>query len=553
MQSSSNAKTPKKIAKPFLFLWFLAALGLASTCFAVWGVWRVTDQTVNFQSRDDRALILAVSLKEQIASFSKLTYDFLLQQDFNRMLMKEKQSDKIRDEVTTTVASLVALSVPETSAGIENIRYNVLQFMVLTDKALETAAEEGAGGKARGILQDEVEPELRKAQGAINDLIAARSKINEEHFKAVRQQSLEMMLLLVGIAALALALALYVRVHILHLVKEKTRQSEASGDRMAALALPVLLQTQDGLVIVPTNEPATQSNPPPIQLPVLQPSAPSLPVPALTAKGKGRVMAETEIMAWKHALEKVRHDSGDMKKLLQSVHDFIEAKMHAKAEAGQVYNIPQIEQDMNQLMMQGEKISKAVSRVGHVHDQSKQFMESLNELMRSLQGLATEGNMVALNVTIEMAKLQAKIHEPSAQQAAHEEKNMRISEQIRLLATSAAGITGKMAMLLSQFRYSQEDFGKQVVELTQLKDFGATALSHIKETLQQQEQRANSLFAAQEGLTGHMPLLNQKMAELEEQLQQLEALGEGGLEEDLEPRLELQGKRSFKVITGGAA
>ncbi|MBY0427644.1 MAG: MCP four helix bundle domain-containing protein, partial [Alphaproteobacteria bacterium] len=177
------AKVSRKPITPVMMLWFLAFLGVASTIFSVWGLWRITDLSVQFQNKDDRSLVLAVNLKEEIGSFSMLTYDFLLQQDFNRMMLKERQSNKTREDITQNLGNLTMLSTTGTAGTtIEAIRYNVMQFLVLTDKALETAVEDGNSTKARTILQDEVAPALRTAQESLNNLINSRQKFGDEHF-----------------------------------------------------------------------------------------------------------------------------------------------------------------------------------------------------------------------------------------------------------------------------------------------------------------------------------------------------------------------------------
>lgn len=491
--------------KPVMMLWLLAVLGLASTAFSVWGVWRVTDLSTSYQARDDRALVIAVDLKEQMASFSKLTYDFLLQNDFNRMMLKEKQSDSIRAAITQNVSQLVSLASQENSSTIESIRYNILQFLVLTDKALETAVEEGTAVKARGILQDEVEPALKSAQDAISTLIGSRQKFGSQHAQFIREQSLVVMFLLIGLAALALAVVLSVRMHLL----------QGGAKTQQALKLPDV-------------KPAAKAADPVAETPKAE-------APKVDEK-KALEAPSLVTLAQLSRIDKLHRDMDDLKLILQGMERGVQAQDKPALRSP--------EADLNVLATQGDKIAMAIGRAANTKEQSKHFVDTLSELMSGMQTLATEGNMIALNVTIELAKLQAQAGGGKAQ----DDKSIRISDQIRGLATAAAGITGKLAMILSQYRYAHEDFQRQVVELQTLKNEGSSALDHVKQALTSAQQASQHLWDEKASFSGHVPLLAQKLVEMETQLQQIKEIAQ----EEIETRTSAA-PRAFKVIPGGAA
>lgn len=500
-EPTQPVKVSHKPITPVMMLWFLAFLALASTVFSVWGLWRITDLSVQFQNKDDRSLVLAVNLKEEVGSFSMLTYDFLLQQDFNRMMLKERQSNKTREDITQNLGSLAMLSTSG-SAGttIEAIRYNVMQFLVLTDKALETAVEDGNSIKARAILQDEVAPALHTAQESLNNLINSRQKFGDEHFQFVRQQSVMIILLLVGLTALGMSIIVTLRSTILHKFVEKIKTLEI--EKAQAVLAP--------------------------------PSADQI------AETRKRILEARSLstLALINRLNRLHQDSEDLKKDMEVL------QRHVDASVPQPVRVDISQKELLALQNQGDKIAMSLGRISHVNDQTKQFVDSIGELMVGMQNLATDGNVVALNVTIELAKLQAHL---GAQVT--EDKNAKISEQIRGLATAAAGITGKMAMVLSQFRYAQQDFEKQSVELQQIKMSGSNALDSIRNNLQVQQQQNGQMYDERGALLKQLPELVSKIAMLEEQITQIQAM----TEEEIDDLGDHPMGKQFKVISGGAA
>ncbi len=500
--AGQTVKPKHKPITPVMMLWFLGFLGIASTVFSVWGLWRITDLSVQFQNKDDRALVLAVNLKEEIASFSMLTYDFLLQQDFNRMLLKERQSNKTREDITQNLGNLAMLSTSGTAGtAIEAIRYNIMQFLVLTDKALETAVEEGNANKARNILQDEVDPALRTAQASLNNLINSRQKFGDEHFQFVRQQSVMIILLLVGLTALGMAIILTLRSTILHKFVEKIKVLETEKAQAVAAKTP---------------------------------SADEI------AETRKRILEARSLatLALINRLNRLHQESEELKKDMEVLHRHVDNTMP------QPVRMDISQKELEALATQGERIAMSLGRISHVNDQTKQFVDSIGELMQGMQGLATDGNVVALNVTIELAKLQAH-----SGMIVSDDKNAKISEQIRSLATTAAGITGKMAMVLSQFRYAQQDFEKQSVELQQIKMGSMNALETIKNSLHIQQQQNVQLFDDRSALLNQLPELVEKVAALEEQITQIQAM----TEEEIDDLADLPMGKQFKLISGGAA
>ncbi|MDX1923285.1 MAG: MCP four helix bundle domain-containing protein [Alphaproteobacteria bacterium] len=502
VQTAEAVKPKHKPITPVAMLWFLALLGVASTIFSVWGLWRITDLSVQFQSKDDRSLVLAVNLKEEIASFSMLTYDFLLQQDFNRMMLKERQSNKTREDITQNLGNLAMLSTSGTAGTvIEAIRYNITSFLAATDKALETAVEDGNATKARGILQDEVEPALKTAQNSLNDLINSRQHFGDEHFQFVRQQSIMIILLLVGLTTLGMAIIVTLRSTILHKYVQKIRKLEIETEQAASTR------------------------------------APSADEVAETRK---RILEARSLstLALINRLNRLHKDSEELKKDIQVL------QRHADSDIKQPPRVEINRSEVEILQHQGEKIAMSLGRIGHINDQTKHFVDSIGELMHGMQGLATDGNVVALNVTIELAKLQAHLGAPIP-----EEKNAKISEQIRALATTAASITGKMAMVLSQFRYAQQDFEKQSAELAQIKSGSSAALDTIKNNLHIQQQQNSQLFDERTALLSELPKLVAKVAALEEQITQIQAM----TEEEIDELGDMPTGRQFKIISGGAS
>ncbi len=498
-EGATPAKPYRKPITPVMMLWILACLGVASTIFSVWGLWRITDLSVQFQTKDDRSLVLAVNLKEEIASFSMLTYDFLMQQDFNRMMLKERQSNKTREEITQSLGNLAMLSTSgSVGTTIEAIRYNVMQFLVLTDKALETAVEDGNSTKARSILQDEVDPALRIAQDSLNNLINSRQKFGDEHFQFVRQQSVMIILLLVGLTALGMSIIVTLRSTILHKFVEKIKTLEIEKAQFIKNPADQIAETRKRIL-----------------------EARSLSTLALINR-----------------LNRLHQDSEDLKKDMEVL------QRHVDASVLQPARVDISHKELESLQSQGDKIAMSLGRIQHVNDQTKQFVDSIGELMLGMQGLATDGNVVALNVTIELAKLQAHL---GAQ--VPEEKNTRISEQIRNLATTAAGITGKMAMVLSQFKYAQQDFEKQSAELLQIKTGGGTALDTIRNNLHVQQQQNAQMFDERAALLKQLPELVAKIVALEEQITQIQAM----TEEEIDDLGDLPVGKQFKIISGGAA
>lgn len=503
-ETKHDAAKQPSFMKPIIMLWFLAILGLTSTGFAMWGVWRVVSLSEQFQSKDDHSLVLAVNLKEQIAAFSKLTYDFLLQQDFNRMLMKEKQSNSIRDNITQSLGNL-ALQSPTGTAGsvIETIRFNVMQFLVLTDKALETSVEEGSAQRARTILQEEVEPALKIAQDSLSTLISSRQKYSGEHFQFLRQQSVMVMFLLIGFAALGMALLLSARMQFLQSLKPLAQAPQQTPTETAAT--PEEVKSEEEKV-----------------------------------KERRKVLEARSLntLALINRLNRLHKESEDARKIMASL------LRHTEENAHMQRHLANTEKDIKSLQMQGDKINTALNRIDHVQSQSKQFLDSMNDLMGNIQALATEGNVVALNVTIEMAKLHAQ-----GGNATNSEKNTKVSDQIRALATTAAGITGRMAMILSQFRYTQEDFTRNINELMNVRSEGQEALEHIRKALHVQEETNAALVDEKAEISHSLPLLNQRLDALEEQVKQIQELAN----DEVDDITDTTTGRNFKIITGGAA
>jgi hypothetical protein len=500
--SKVNTQTARGKNTPVKMLWLLAFVALVTAVFSAWGLWRITDLAMQFQNKDDRAMVVAVNLKEQIGSFSKLTYDFLLQQEFNRMLMKEKQSNQTRVDITQSLTNLDQLTTTASAVTvIESIRYNVAQFLTLTDKALETAVEDGSATKARVVLQDEVEPALRVAQESLNMLVNSRQKFNDEHFQYVRQQAIMGVLLLVGLTTLGMAIFLSLR---------------------SALVKPVASKQ-----FVPTSTALTV------------PSVDVVQVDEYSDVRKKNMEARSlTTLALINRLNRLHKESEDLKKEVQTLQRHTSAAITPhRSDIG--------EKQFQDLQFQGEKIAMAVGRIQNVNDQTRHFVDAIGDLMHGMQGLATDGNVVALNVTIELAKLQAQMGGIGFP----DEKNKKISDQIRVLATTAAGITGKMAMILSQFRYAQDDFARQTDELVEIKNVGADALEHIKSALHVQQQQSTQLLDERGSLTSHLPQLAQKIAMLEEQITQIQAMAE----EEIDELADMPSGRQFKIISGGAA
>ncbi|NDE89990.1 MAG: hypothetical protein EB059_02465 [Alphaproteobacteria bacterium] len=499
-ETLKEAKGRRAAITPVTMLWFLVILGVASTGFSIWGLWRITDLSVQFQNKDERSLVLAVNLKEEIASFSRLTYDFLLQQDFNRMLLKERQSNKTRDDITQNLGNLALLSTSG-SAGtvIEAIRFNVMQFLALSDKALEMAVEDGNALKARGVLQDEVDPALRTAENALNSLINSRQKFGDEHYKFVRQQSLMIVLLLVGLSAMAMAIILSLRSSVLHGVMNRAKAPEKFEEAI-------------------------------IKQPVIEDSE----------QARKRILEARSLstLALINRLNRLHQDSEDLKKDVQAL------QRHADSAIAHPARVDVAQKEVEALQTQGEKIAMSVGRIQHVNDQTKQFVDAIGELMHSMQGLATDGNVVALNVTIELAKLQAHLGVQVP-----DDKNAKISDQIRGLATAAAGITGKMAMVLSQFRYAQQDFEKQAGELALIQNGSASALQNIKSSLHSQQQQNAHLFDERTAMLAPLPGLMEKVAYLEEQITQIQAM----TDDEIDEIVDTSTGKQFKIISGGAA
>jgi cell division protein ZapA (FtsZ GTPase activity inhibitor) len=493
------------MARPAMVLWLLACLATASGLFAAWGLLHVTSLSAKSETRDDRATTVAINLKEELASYSKLTYDFLLQQDFSKMMTKEKESNAARTAIDQNLNELAGID-PNSSAhsAIEAIRTNVAQFLTLTDKALETAAEDGSATKARNFLQDQVEPAYKNAEEAVNQLLSSRDQFDVTRFKRMREQALMVIAALVGMTALGVVLLLSLRSHILHGViirgEEAAIVPEDKKDPVNALSAMQSLMEE------------------PLEV-------------------EARSLAT---LAFANRLSRVRKECDDLRKLVQGLAGFVPTQ-NAPVELPP--NVRSNTQDMETLTRQGDKISHAVGRIQHIHDQSKQFIDKLNEMMNSVQKLATDGNVVALNVTIELAKLQAQAG------GVHEEKNKFVSEQIRGLATSAASITGKLAMVLSQFRYTQEDFARHTGELMELRSAGTDALGRVREALETTGQSATRLTERRDELTEYLPNLEQKMGELENQISQLQSIYTA----DIETLGDGISQRSFKVISGGIA
>lgn len=477
--------------KPVVKVWVLAGLGLASTLFAGWGLLRITSLSAEFESHDDKLLVAAITLKEEVAAYSKLTYDFLLQQDFSHMMQKEKQSNATRAGIEQGLAELNQIDEGDKARPLaDSIRANVTQFLSLTDKALESATEDGSVQKARSALQDSVEPTFKTAEDSLNEIIYSRQKFDQSRYHHLRAQALMVIAFLIGLTTLGIALLIGIRNHVLL-----------------------------GHAHIPASAPQTE--------------------PASLDEDARDVEARSlAALAFANRLSRVRKESDDLKKLLSGLQSFIAGEESKAAEI-------QPGADADVLARQEEKITHAVGRIQHVHDQSKQFIDKLNDIMSGMQKLATDGNVVSLNVTIELAKLQSQ-----QTGKVEEEKNAKISEQIRALATSAASITGKLAMVVSQFRYAQEDFSHQTTALTTLSREGGEALGRLRQTVQSNGQMATKLSGQRHELAGYLPKLEKKMAELEQQISQLQAIYAEEVEtaggEGLTPR-------SFKVISGRAA
>jgi carbon monoxide dehydrogenase subunit G len=487
--------------KPALMIWGLIAVGLLSCALSVSGIWRITELSTSFQQKDDEALLLAADLKEQTASFAKLTYDFLLQQDFNRQLMREKQSNGIRKNITSDLSQIAVLNTSASGGTMtESVRYNVLQFLLLTDKALETAVEEGSAVHARIILQDEAEPALKVAQEALNALIKSREKFGDEHAQFIRQQAVMVALLLFGLAMLGTALALMARVHVL-------KMQPATG---RAVAFP--FKPREAEVRVKEEDERR------------------------TREGRAIEARSLITLAVINRLNRLDKENESLKKMI--------SLMQRLGDKEVPQELPSNDASLHFLQKQGEKISQSVGRIEAISEHLKQFMESMNKLMSGIQSMATDGNVVALNVTIELAKLQAATHG-----APENEKNAKISEQIRTLATTAAGITGKMAMILSQFRYAQEDFARHVQDLINLKNQGGEALEDMRQSLTQKTQSARSLYEERREWLAQIPMLEEKLENIRKQTTHIQALML-----DNAPAMEGETmERSFKVISGGAA
>jgi hypothetical protein len=482
--------------KPISRVWLLAGLILVSMLLAGWGLLHITRYSAESENRDSKILSVALKLKEQVTDYSKLTYDFLLQQDFSRMMLKEKQSDAARESIEQGLAALASMDKSaDAHPKIENIRTNVLQFLVLTDKALETATEDGSAQKARGVLQNQVEPAFRNANESLAQLIYSGQEFDKNRYSRMRQQALMFIALLVGFTTLAATLIIKLRQHILH--------------GSAAMVLAETYVPQEG------ENPATFSD---------------------DANVEARSLAA---LAFANRLSRVRKDSDDLKKLLSGLQAFI------SSGGAEEPSRPATPQDLDVLLRQGDKINHSVSRIQHIHDQARQFIERLNDVMNGMQKLATDGNVVALNVTIELAKLQS-----GHSAGVDEDKNAKVSEHIRALATSAASLTGKLAMVVSQFRYTQEDFTRHMGDLSSLQNIGADSLDRVRSTLQTTGQNATKLATQREELAAYLPALQHKMSELENQIAQLQAIYAAEIEaaggEGIAPR-------SFKVISGGAA
>ncbi len=483
------------LARPTSMVWLLASLTLAVGVCAGWGLLHVTNLSAKFESRDGRASEIALDLREQISAYSKMTYDFLLQQDYSRMMVKEKQANSIRAGIEQNLSDLAAINDNSPAhAAIESIRTNVTQFLVLTDKALETAAEDGSAAKARVYLQDQVEPAYKNAEEAVKQLLSSRDQFDVTRFHHMRGQAFMVIAALIGLMALGVIVLLTLRSHILN--GHGTRVADEPADLPDDATHTMLEESMDV---------------------------------------EARSLAT---LAFASRLNRVRRESDDLRKLLQGLKAFIPATEEAATAPAK----PPV-QDVEALSRQGEKIAHAVGRIQHIHDQSKQFIDKLSDMMNSVQKLATDGNVVALNVTIEMAKLQ------SQGGAVQEEKNKAVSEQIRALATSAAAITGKLAMVLSQFRYTQEDFTRHTGELMDVRNTGTEALERVRAALQSNGQSATRLSGQREELASYLPQLEKKMADLEIQISQLQQI----YSSDIETATEGVTQRSFKVISGGAS
>jgi hypothetical protein len=481
--------------KPISRVWLLAGLILVSMLLAGWGLLHITRYSAESENRDSKILSVALTLKEQVTDYSKLTYDFLLQQDFSKMMLKEKQSDAARESIEQGLAALGAMDKsPDAHRKIESIRTNAMQFLVLTDKALETATEDGSAQKARGILQNQVEPAFQSANTSLAELINSSHDFDKNRYSRMRQQALMFIALLVGFTTLAATLIIKLRQHILY--------------GSAAMALAETYVPQEG------ENAATFSD---------------------DANVEARSLAA---LAFANRLSRVRKDSDDLKKLLSGLQAFIGGAEEEPTK-------PASPQDLDVLLRQGDKISHSVSRIQHIHDQARQFIDRLNDVMNGMQKLATDGNVVALNVTIELAKLQS-----GHSAGVDEDKNAKVSEHIRALATSAAGLTGKLAMVVSQFRYTQEDFTRHMGDLSSLQHIGADSLERVRTTLQTTGQNAATLSTQREEFAAYLPAIQHKMSELENQIAQLQAIYAAEIEaaggEGIAPR-------SFKVISGGAA
>jgi len=495
------------MSKPLSALVFLAILGVATSLFSGWGVWRMAELSAEFKNHEDRMLDASVTLKEKVASFSKLTYDFLLQQDFDRQLMKEKQSNATRDVITQSLAALALTSDKASTEMVEAVRYNVTQFLSLTDKALEKAVEDGNATQARIILQDEAEPALKKAQDSLSDLIAARQKVATGHTEYLHERALMFIALLIGLSAMALTLIMMLQGHL------KARPHKASSSALVPAnmsAMPASDMTSARTVMEREREEQSREL-------------------------KAKSLAALAIIS---RFSRIHRESNDLRKMVGGMQRYL-----GEHEGEAALDMP--DADIKGLAEQAERIALTVGRIQNVNNQSQQFVDKLNDLMGNLQTLATEGNMVALNVTIEMAKLQAQIGSdvPS-------EKTAKLSDQIRAMATTAANITGKMAMALSQHKYAQEDFAKQVAELMQIKNDGVASVDRIRAAMARSRQNASTMLETRSEFEHTLPLLSQKVEELEHEIEQLQLFANDG---DLGEVKSAEDEKNFKVISGRAA
>lgn len=500
-------KIKTMMAKPLSALVFLAILGVATSAFSGWGVWRMAELSAEFKNHEDRMLDASVTLKEKIASFSKLTYDFLLQQDFDRQLMKEKQSNETREVITQSLGVLGMTSDNTSKDMTEAVRYNTTQFLTLTDKALEKAVEDGNATQARILLQDEVEPALKKAQDSLSTLIAARQKTAASHTEYLHERALMFIALLIGLTALGLSLIMLLQGHLKARAKAPSKALVVAQPAGQMASQPAHAEQRRA-----DNERDEQTR-------IL----------------KAKSLAALAIIS---RFSRIHRESNDLRKMVGGMQRYL-----GDHESTGAIDLP--EQDIKGLTEQADRIALTVGRIQNVNNQSQQFIDKLNDLMGSLQTLATDGNMAALNVTIEMAKLQAQLDNETSS-----EKNAKLSDQIRALATTAANITGKMAMAISQHKYAQEDFAKQVAELMQIKNDGAASIERIRTALAKSRQNASSMQETRSEFEHTLPLLSQKVEELEHEIEQLQLFANEG---DLGEVKSAEEEKSFKVISGRAA